>query len=137
MNIGILLILSLAEIGLFGLLILFFVRLRKSEHLLTRLRDGQDSLLDKLQANAELERELMGSFIARQKELTILNEKLEEREQELRKLLDQAEAVSRSSAFLREIITQGHKKGRSAEQLAKATNLSLDEVELILLQYKK
>ena len=81
MNIGILLILSLAEIILFFLLIRFFMRLRKSETLLTRLRDGQDSLLDKLQANAELERELMGSFITRQKELVALNEKLEEREQ--------------------------------------------------------
>lgn len=137
MNIGILLILSLAEIILFFLLIRFFMRLRKSETLLTRLRDGQDSLLDKLQANAELERELMGSFITRQKELVALNEKLEERELELRKLLEQAEAVSRSPVFLREVILQGHKKGRTPTQLAKATGLSLDEVELILLQHKK
>lgn len=137
MNIAILIILSLAEIGLFFLLISFFMRLKKSENLLTRLRDGQDSLLDKLQANAELERELMGSFITRQNELTALNSKLEERETELKKLLDQAEAVSRSPVFLREVILQGHKKGRTAPQLAKSTGLSLDEVELILLQHKK
>lgn len=137
MNIAILIILSLAEIALFFLLIRFFMRLKKSESLLTRLRDGQDSLLDKLQANAELERELMGSFITRQNELTALNSKLEEREIELKKLLDQAEAVSRSPVFLREVILQGHKKGRTATQLAKSTSLSLDEVELILLQHKK
>ncbi len=137
MNIAILIILSLAEIALFFLLIRFFMRLKKSESLLTRLRDGQDSLLDKLQANAELERELMGSFITRQNELTTLNNKLEERETELKKLLDQAEAVSRSPVFLREVILQGHKKGRTATQLAKSTGLSLDEVELILLQHKK
>ena len=137
MNIAILIILSLAEIALFFLLIRFFMRLKKSESLLTRLRDGQDSLLDKLQANAELERELMGSFITRQNELTTLNNQLEERETELKKLLDQAEAVSRSPVFLREVILQGHKKGRTATQLAKSTGLSLDEVELILLQHKK
>ena len=125
-------ILSLAEVVLLCMLLHFFARLRRSESLLTRLRDGQESLMDKLRANAELERELMGSFIARQAELTALNDKLAEREAELKALLEQAEAVSRSPQFLRELITQGSKKGRTPQQLAKATGLSVDEVNLIL-----
>lgn len=134
MYIALLIALSLAEILLFLLILRFFSRLRKSEDLLTRLRDGQESLLDKLRANAELERELMESFTARQHELSSLNAKLEGRAQELRALVEQAENISRSPQFLRELIIAGKKKGRSPLQLAKATGLSLDEVELILAQ---
>lgn len=134
MYIALLIALSLAEILLFFMILRFFLRLRKSEDLLTRLRDGQESLLDKLRANAELERELMDSFTARQHELSSLNAKLEGRAQELRGLVEQAENISRSPQFLRELIIAGKKKGRSPLQLAKATGLSLDEVELILAQ---
>jgi biopolymer transport protein ExbB/TolQ len=137
METGILLIVSLIEFVLFILLLRFFSRLRRSEDLLTRLRDGQASLLDKLSANAELERALMNSFHTRQTELRLLDEKLEERATRLSALVEQAEAVSRSPQFLREIITAGKKKGRTVTQLSKATGLSLDEVELILQQTEK
>lgn len=129
-----LIILSLAEIVLFYLLLRFFNRLRKSEALLLNLSDGQESLMDKMRANAELERELMQSFSMRQMELQQLNSSLEKRAEELQDLLDQVEKVSRSPQFLRELILSGNRKGRSAAQLAKTTGLSLDEVELILAQ---
>lgn len=134
---SILVLLSIAEVVLFVLLIVFFRRLRRSEELLTRLSDVQNSLLDKIKTNADLERELMGSFITRQAELTELNKQLAKREDELRKLLEEADVVTRSPQFLRELIAQGRKKGRSPEQLAKGTGLSLDEVELILSQMEK
>jgi hypothetical protein len=137
MQTGILLIVSLIELVLFFLVLRFFSRLRRSEDLLTRLRDGQESLLDKLSANAELERELMGSFQTRQTELRLLDEKLEERACRLSALVEQAEAISRSPQFLREIILAGRKKGHTSTQLSKATGLSLDEVELILQQAEK
>jgi biopolymer transport protein ExbB/TolQ len=137
MQTGILLILSLIELVLFILLLRFFSRLRRSEDLLTRLRDGQESLLDKLSANAELERELMSSFRTRQTELRLLDEKLEERASRLSALVEQADALSRSPQFLREIIIAGKKKGRTVTQLSKATGLSPDEVELILQQTEK
>jgi hypothetical protein len=137
MQTGILLLISLIELILFFLLLHFFSRLRRSENLLTRLRDGQDSLLDKLAANAELERDLMRSFHTRQEELRLLDEKLTERAARLAALVEQAEAVSRSPQFLRETILAGKKKGRTSIQMAKATGLSLDEVELILQQAGK
>lgn len=134
MQLWFLILISVAELVLFVLLLRFFSRLRRSEDLLTRLRHGQESLLDKLQANAELERELMDSFAVRQSELTRLNRVLEERIGELTGLVEQAEAISRSPQFLRELIVAGKKKGRSPLQLAKATGLSLEEVDLILTQ---
>ena len=114
----------------------FFSRLRKSEGLLLRLREGQDALLDKLRTNAELERELMESFAARQRELAVLDAKLEEKTAKLNQLLESAEKTSRSPQFLRELISTGHKNGKNTAQLAKSTGLSLDEVELILSQVR-
>ena len=134
MQVWILLLLSLVELVLFFLLLKFFNRLRRSEELLTKLQAGQDSLLDKLRVNAELEQDLMHSFAERQEELQILNAKLEDRAAEITELLAQAEAVSRSPRFLRELILAGAKKGRTADQLARSTGLSLDEVRLILEQ---
>ncbi|MDL2316068.1 hypothetical protein LJC59_03190 [Desulfovibrio sp. OttesenSCG-928-A18] len=134
MQFWILILLSLAELVLFILLLRFFVRLKKSETLLVQLSEGQQNLMDKLRSNAELERELMQSFAVRQSELQHLNTGLEARAAELQELLDQAEAVSRSPQFLRELIITGKKKGRSSAQLAKSTGLSVDEVELILAQ---
>ena len=81
--------------------------------------------------------ELAQSFARRQSELITLNRKLEERAAELTHLVEQAEAISRSPQFLRELILTGHSKGRTADQLAKATGLSRDEVELILAQTSK
>lgn len=132
MQFWILVVISLAELALFVMLLRFFSRLRRSEALLTELSEGQQNLMDKLRANAELERELMRSFASRQESLRQLNDSLEQRAAELSSLLEQAETVSRSPQFLRELIISGRKKGRSPAQLAKATGLSLDEVELIL-----
>lgn len=134
MQFWLLLLISLAELVLFFLLLRFFTRLRKSEDLLLQLSRGQQSLMDKLRTNAELERELVQSFAARQAGLQLLGDRLDERAAELGSLLEQAEAISRSPQFLRELIMTGRKKGRSPVQLAKATGLSLDEVELILAQ---
>ena len=128
----ILVLLSVAELALFALLLVFFVRLRRSEGLLVTLQNGQNRLLASLKQNAELEKDLVVSFAERQRELKTLDQRLEERAETLRKLLEQAEGVSRSPQFLRELILSGTRQGRSAPQLAKATGLSVDEVELIL-----
>ena len=137
MSLFILIVISLAELVLFFLLLRFFNRLKKSEEVLVQLSQGQDSLMEKLQTNSELERDLMQSFVVRQNELQNLNERLELRAKELQDLLEQAETISRSPQFLRELIITGKKKGRTSVQLAKATGLSLDEVELILVQAEK
>ena len=132
-----LIFLSLAELILFILLLAFFRRLKHSEQLLTKLQNGQQTLMDKLQANAELEREITQTFAVRQQELQLLNQLLQQRSDELQKLVEQAEAISRSPQFLRELIINGTKKGRSPLQLAKATGLSLDEIELILSESQR
>lgn len=137
MQLSILIVISLAELVLFFLLLRFFSRLRKSEELLVQLSQGHETLMDKLKTNAELEKELMQTFLVRQAELHSLNERLEGRVKTLQELLEQAEAISRSPQFLRELILTGKKKGRTSAQLAKATGLSLDEVELILAQMEK
>ncbi|MDR1243141.1 MAG: hypothetical protein LBM00_10245 [Deltaproteobacteria bacterium] len=126
--------LTLIEIALFIALLRFFRRLQKSERLLTELQTNQENILDKLALNAGLEQELMQSFTQRQRELTNLDVLLEEKAENLRKLLEQAEGVLRSPQFLREIIITGIRQGQSPVQLAKSTGLSVDEVELILSQ---
>lgn len=126
--------LTIVEVVLFFLIWAFFNRLRKSERILTELQASQKSLLDKLALNAGLEQELMLSFAQRQAELTRLELSLEKRVAELNTLVEQAEKVSRSPQFLRELILSGHRQGRSAMQLAKGTGLSVEEVELILAQ---
>lgn len=130
----ILLFISGSELLLLALLIVFYMRLRKSEALLTSMQAGQEALVSKMHFNAELEQEIVESFARRQKELQELELQLEARAAELRSLLEQAEAVSRSPQFLRELILTGRKKGQTIPQLAKATNLSIDEVELILMK---
>ena len=125
-------LISVSELALLVLLLVFFARLRRSEHLLLKLQSGQNSLLRNLHQNAELEKDLIASFAERQMELRALDQRLEERAQALRTLLQQAETVSRSPQFLRELIQSGIRQGRTPSQLAKATNLSIDEVELIM-----
>jgi hypothetical protein len=137
MQLLILVVISVAEMLLFVLILRFFSRLRKSENLLLELSEGQQNLMDKLQTNAELERELVQSFATRQAGMQALSASIDERVAELSALLEQAQAVSRSPHFLRELILSGKKKGRTSIQLAKATGLSLDEVELILAQAEK
>lgn len=122
------------EFILFFLLLSFFRRLRKSEDLLLKLQSGQASLLANLEQNAQLERDLITSFAERQQELKRLDIQLEDRAATLSKLLNQAETVSRSPQFLRELILTGIKQGRTPLELAKTTGLSLDEVKLILAQ---
>ena len=57
---------------------------------------------------------------------------LEERAATMEKLIRQAEEVSRSPHFLREVIVNGRRKGRTIEDLARVTGLARDEVEIIL-----
>lgn len=130
----VLLTLSIFELILLGLLFIFFLRLKRSESTLNALQKNQESLLRRLHMNAELEHELVSSFEDRQAELTKLDTELEERTEELQKLIDQAKTLSRSPQFLREVILSGHRQGKSAQALALSTGLSFDEVELILEQ---
>lgn len=133
----ILLFISVSEVLLLILLVVFYLRLRKSEALLNTMQAGQEALVAKMHFNAELEQEIVESFAKRQKELQGLEHQLETRAQELRSLLEQAETVSRSPQFLRELILTGRKKGQTIPQLAKATGLSIDEVELILMEAER
>jgi hypothetical protein len=126
--------LTLLELMLFLLIWRFFRRLRQSENLLAELQDSQTAMLEKLEFNANLENELLESFRRRQAELSQLDLQLESKVELLRSLLAQAEQVSRSPRFLRELILNGSRKGQSPAQLAKSTGLSVDEVELILAQ---
>ena len=123
---------SVAEIFFLLALFWFFARLRRSEAVLNELQSNQERLLAKLDINAQLEQELMESFVERQAELHSLDAHLENRITELKRLITEAQGLTRSPQILREIITVGFKKCRSKEELAKATNLSIDEVSLIL-----
>ena len=123
---------SAAEFLFLVILFWFFSRLKRSEALLNKLQANQERLLAKLDINAQLEQELMESFDERQQELMQLEAHLEERVRELKRLLSEAQGVTRSPGLLREIINQGYKAGRSKAELAKSTNLSIDEVSLIL-----
>lgn len=125
---------TVAELALLGAVLFFFLRLRRSEALMSMLHANQEHLLDRLQKNAELERDLVATFAQRQAELRLLDQRLEERATELRRLLEQAEGISRSPQFLRELILNGHKKGQSPQHIANAAGLAVDEVELILNQ---
>ncbi|MCR4665686.1 MAG: hypothetical protein K5657_00125 [Desulfovibrio sp.] len=138
MNTSLLLILivlsSLLELLILAGVLFFYRRLKKSEGLMGVLQDNQAKLLARIETNARLERDIVNSFAQRQAELEELNEKLEDRAQTLRRLLEQAEGITRSPQFLREIILNGRKKGYNAHQIARNAGLSVDEVELILAQ---
>ncbi len=133
----ILIVLTVSELILIALLVLFFSRLRKSETLLQKLQDNQQSLLQKLNFNAKLEQELVSSFSRRQAELAALDQVLEERKNALEKLVRQARDITRSPALLRQAVVTGARRGRSTAALAKSTGLSEDEVELILDQERE
>lgn len=126
--------LTICELALLLLVVLFFSRLRRSEDLLAKLQKNQDALLKKIDFNARLEHELVTSFQQRQAELAVLDQKMEERRTELANLVKKAEEYTRSPDFLRQIIVNGARRGQSSQALAKATGLALDEVELILAQ---
>ena len=125
---------TLAEMALLGAVLFFFIRLKRSEKLLTELQANQENLLMRLHQNVELEQELMATFSQRQTELRTLDQRLEDRAETLRRLLEQAEGIVRSPQFLRELILNGRKKGMSAQKIALSAGLSVDEVELILAQ---
>lgn len=125
---------SLFELAILGGVLVFYLRLRRSESLLNALQGNQDSLLARIEMNARLEKEIVDTFAQRQAELRNLDEKLEARTLELRRLLEQAEGISRSPQFLRELILNGHRKGLTSRQIAKNAGLSVDEVDLILAQ---
>ncbi len=125
---------SLLELAILGGVLFFYLRLRRSEAMLNALQGNQEALLARIEMNARLEREIVATFAQRQAELQNLDAKLEERAQELRRLLEQAEGISRSPQFLREIILNGKRKGLSSRQIARNAGLSVDEVELILAQ---
>jgi uncharacterized protein HemX len=129
-----LLALSITEILLLLLVVFFFLRLRQSEAVLSKLRAKQEELLNKLRFNAQLEQEIVSSFEQRQNELSHLDQQLEARAADMKRLLKQAEEVCKSPQFLREIVVSGCKRGKSSQELARATGLSLEEVELIIEQ---
>ncbi len=129
-----LIVLTGSELLLLILVVGFFARLRRSEDMLSALQGNQAELMGKLQRSAQVEQELIDSFEDRQRELVRLEDKLSARARELGKLLKQAEEISRSPDFLRQVVLNGLKKGQSARELAKATGLTQDEVELIISQ---
>jgi len=133
-SVWVLLFMSLTEVGLLFLLLVFFIRLRRSESLLNSMQSNQEKLLAKMHFNAELEQELMESFEERQQQLRVLDMQLEARSETLKKLLKQAEGISRSPQFLREVILNGQRKGRTVRELAQSTGLSVEEVELIFMK---
>ena len=135
MTVFLLIFFSITEIALLIAVIFFFLRLRKSEELVTRLQVKQEEFVKKLQFNTQLENEMMNTFAERQEELAQLDMMLDRKSKKLKKILSQAEEFSRSPQFLRQIILTGHKEGKPVSRLAKATGLSIEEVELIIDQY--
>lgn len=127
---------TLVETLLLVLAVFFFQKLKKSEALVRSLQDRQAEFLQRLDFNARLEKEIIGTFSQRQEELAALEEKLNHRAVEMRRLLEQAENFTKSPQFLRQTILSGFRRGQSAQALAQATGLSVDEVELILDQPK-
>lgn len=129
---ALLLAVSLFEVALLAVVVVFFLRLKRSEALLSALQERQEALLAKLRFSEELERELVSTFERRQSELAALEGALSARAAELGKLLNQAERAVRSPRLLREIVVEGRRQGKSARDLAASTGLSLEEVELLL-----
>lgn len=125
---------SISEIILLVVVILFFLRLKKSETLLSGLQANQEEFIKRLQFNTQLESELVATFEQRQQELVALNAQLERKAAELKKLVDLANEYCKSPQFMREIILQGHRSGKSPVQMSKSTGLSLEEIELIIDQ---
>ncbi|HCU69952.1 MAG TPA: hypothetical protein DGF30_12220 [Desulfomicrobium sp.] len=124
------------ELLLMVLACIFYLKLKKSELLVRSLQDKQQEFLQKLDFNARLEKEIVETFSKRQEELALLEDKLHQRSTEMRRLLEQAENFTKSPQFLRQTILSGFRRGQSAQVLAQATGLSVDEVELILDQPK-
>lgn len=134
LQLGLIILFSIMELLILSGVLFFYLRLRNSERLLNTLQGNQEALLARIEMNARLEKEIVATFAQRQAELRSLDEKLEQRAQDLRRLLDQAEGITRSPQFLRELILNGQRKGLSSKQIARNAGLSVDEVELIMSQ---
>ena len=131
---ALLILFSLVELALLVIVVAFFLRLRRSEALLSKVQAQQESFLNKLRFNAQMEQELVESFGRRQSELVALDEQLETRARELKKLVACSTSLTRSPRVLRQVILEGRDQGKTPAQLAKSTGLTVDEVELILEQ---
>lgn len=129
-----LLFFTLSELALLVIVVLFFLRLKKSEALLKHLQTKQEDFVNRLQFNAKLENELVSTFEQRQIELASLNEELEKREKKLNMLIERADEYAKSPQFMRNVILAGYKAGKSPAQLARKFDLSIEEVELIIGQ---
>ncbi|MUM77056.1 hypothetical protein GKC30_05370 [Pseudodesulfovibrio sp. F-1] len=127
-------LLTISEVVLLGVVIMFFLRLKKSEALLSGIQLKQEEFIKRLQFNTQLENELVATFERRQLELVNLNNEIEGRVAELKKLVNQADTYCKSPQFMREIILKGHRAGKTPAQLANATGLGLEDVELIIDQ---
>ncbi len=127
-------LLSCVEVGLLALVIIFFQRLKRSESLLNALQARQESLLQKLDFSTRLEEQLVSTFEERQQELAELAEHMEQQAEALRGLIKQAEAISQSPRTKRQAVVNAHRRGMGPRAIAKATGLSQDEVELILME---
>ncbi|NCC25083.1 MAG: hypothetical protein EOM25_07770 [Deltaproteobacteria bacterium] len=125
---------SIGEVFLLILIVAFYRRLGAYRSLITELQTKQQTFVERLEKSSLLERQMMATFEDRQQELSSLDIRLTERARELKGLLEMAQGFSRSPAFLRQTILAGHKRGRSLQELARATGLSREEVELILDQ---
>lgn len=132
---GILLVIfTVVELMLLCVVVAFFMRLKKSEAIISTLQARQEEFLNKLHFNAQLEQELVQSFRQRQDRLAELDGQLETQTKKLEKLLAQAREYGKSPSFLRQIILAGHKDGATPRDLARSTGLSLEEVQLIIDQ---
>ena len=79
MNLLILAAITIAELFLIVLVLFFFRRLRKSEQVMLAMQNNQDELMERMVRNANLEQELVATFMQRQAELERLNVAMEER----------------------------------------------------------
>ncbi len=133
--------LSVTEIFLLFLLVVFFFRLKRSESLLQLMQDKQEDLLARLHFNAELEQEVVTSFETRQNQLQNLDDALARRVEELKALLAEAENVAGKVDLKpqnpRQKIINGYKKGLSIQALSRSTGMTTDEVELIIMDARR
>lgn len=131
-----LIVLTLAEVGLLALVAVFYFRLRRSESLISLLQQRHEDLMAKLHFNAELEQQLVSSFEQRQQELGSLNEEIERRVTELQELLERVEKAAPKPDARRQAIFDGRRRGLSVKALAQSMGLTVDEVELLLMESK-
>jgi uncharacterized protein HemX len=127
-----LILLSITEIAILGVVVFFFTKLRKSEEALSRMQARNDEMLTKLRFSTQLENELVQSFENRLEQLSALEQAMQHREAELRELLQKAEKMTKSPAFLHAAVLTGYRDGKTKRQLAQESGLSVEEIELIL-----